>query len=98
VAAIALARGLGTPDHAGAVAPYFVDAGTPGDAAAAGDAWPRPGLTIIRFRNDHLVYAFTWFALAAMVAGGMGYLWVDEQRLRRLAPAHAPATHPSRRA
>jgi surfeit locus 1 family protein len=98
VAAMAAARGLGTGAHPGPVAPYFVDAGMPAEAAAASDAWPRAGLTVIRFRNDHLVYAFTWFALAAMVAGAMGYLWVDEQRLRRLADPHAPAPHRSRRA
>jgi len=42
------------------VAPYFVDADRgPG-------AWPRGGLTTVRFPNNHLVYALTWFALAAM--------------------------------
>jgi len=56
VAAIAAARGLGT------VAPYFVDASEP----KAG--WPRGGLTVVRFRNSHAVYALTWFGLAALVA------------------------------
>jgi surfeit locus 1 family protein len=75
VAAIAAAR-----DLRGRVAPYFIDAqATPPTAAA----WPRPGLTVIQFRNDHLVYAITWFALAAMVAAAIGYLVVDERRLRR---------------
>ncbi|WP_420142499.1 SURF1 family protein [Sphingomonas sp.] len=56
VAAIAARHGLDR------VAPYFIDAaaGTPG-------AWPRGGLTVVRFRNSHLVYALTWFALAAMM-------------------------------
>ena len=67
---------------AGPVAPYFVDAVAD---PAAPTAWPRGGLTVIRFSNNHLVYAVTWFALAAMVAGAIGYLWVDERRLRRLA-------------
>ena len=59
VAAIAVRRGLGD------VAPYFVDA----DAAAANadDGWPRGGLTVIHFRNAHMVYALTWFSLAAML-------------------------------
>lgn len=57
VAAIAARRGLDR------VAPYFVDA----DRSGAG--WPRGGLTAVRFPNNHLVYALTWFALAAMVAG-----------------------------
>ena len=44
------------------VAPYFVDADRgPGQ-------WPRGGMTAVRFPNNHLVYALTWFALAAMIA------------------------------
>ncbi len=77
VAAIAQAHGL-----AGPVAPFFVDAqATPATAAA----WPRPGLTVVQFKNDHLVYALTWFALAASWRGAMAYLVIDERRLRRLA-------------
>lgn len=57
VAAIAKARGLTD------VAPYFIDAGASGP-----DSWPRGGLTVVKFRNAHLVYALTWFALAAMLA------------------------------
>lgn len=54
--AIARARGLAP------VAPFFVDA----DSAGAGAGWPRGGMTVVRFRDSHLVYALTWFALAAM--------------------------------
>jgi surfeit locus 1 family protein len=61
VQAIAAARGIGN------AAPYFVD--TDADAQAGPDAWPVGGLTVVSFHNNHLVYAFTWFALAAMVAG-----------------------------
>ncbi len=57
VAAIAAARRLG------AVAPYFIDAD-----ARTSSQWPRGGLTMVRFRNNHLVYALTWFALSAMTA------------------------------
>ena len=61
VKAIAAARGLD------AVAPYFIDQ----DAAAAPVAGaPVGGLTVISFNNNHLVYALTWFALAAMAAAG----------------------------
>ncbi|MGK6322120.1 SURF1 family protein [Sphingomonas sp. DT-51] len=56
-AAIARARRLGE------VAPYFIDA----DASGA-TGWPRGGLTMVRFRNTHLIYALTWFTLAAMMA------------------------------
>jgi surfeit locus 1 family protein len=67
---------------AGPVAPYFVDEqATP----ATAQRWPRPGLTVIHFPNDHLQYALTWFALAAMVAAAIGYLLLDERRLRRVA-------------
>ena len=76
VAAIAAARGLQGP-----VAPYFVDAQPQGAQAAA--TWPRAGLTVIHFRNHHLVYAITWFVLAAMVAAAVAYLMADERRLRR---------------
>lgn len=58
VAAIAAARGLGE------VAPYFVDA----DAASEPGPLPLGGLTVISFRNTHLVYALTWFCLAGMSA------------------------------
>jgi surfeit locus 1 family protein len=74
VAEIARARGLV------ATAPYFIDA----DATPLGEGWPLGGLTVIHFRNSHLIYAFTWFSLAAMVA-----LWgvraVVEDRLERLS-------------
>lgn len=56
VAAIAAARRLGR------IAPYFIDASAPHTG------WPRGGLTVVRFRNTHLVYALTWFGLALLVA------------------------------
>jgi surfeit locus 1 family protein len=83
VAAIAQARGLAAAEPGASVAPYFVDAAA-GDAAAAG-GWPRPGLTVVRFSNNHRVYAATWFALAAMAAAGIGVLVIDQRRRRRRA-------------
>ncbi len=59
VAAIAADKHLTTP------APYFVDA----DATPNPGGWPRGGLTVVRFRNDHLAYALTWFGLALLAAG-----------------------------
>lgn len=59
VAAIATARGLEN------VAPFFVDA----DAGSQSGPGPIAGLTVIRFPNNHLIYALTWFALAFMLAG-----------------------------
>ncbi|HTJ59162.1 MAG TPA: SURF1 family protein [Devosiaceae bacterium] len=73
VAAIASARQL---DH---VAPYFIDAdGTPNPGGS-----PVGGLTVISFPNNHLVYALTWFVLAAMLAGGAVYVGYDEWRFRK---------------
>lgn len=59
VAAIAAARGVGP------AAPFFIDA----DATPNPGGYPIGGLTVIRFRNSHLVYALTWFALAALSGG-----------------------------
>lgn len=72
VAAIAEARGLAD------VAPYFIDA----DATANPGGWPRGGLTVIRFANSHLVYALTWFGMAALTLVGFG-IFVRERRRRR---------------
>lgn len=49
------------------VAPYFIDA----DATANAGDYPVGGLTVIQFRNSHLVYALTWFALAIMSFAAM---------------------------
>lgn len=74
VAAVAAARGLS------GVAPYFVDAD-----AGAPNAWPRGGLTVLTFPNNHLVYAFTWFGLALLVAAKTVALMLEEWRVRRSA-------------
>lgn len=58
VAALAASRNL----HR--VAPYFIDV----DAGSSPDTLPVGGLTVLRFPNNHLQYALTWFVLAAMVA------------------------------
>lgn len=75
VAAIAAARGLTD------VAPYFIDADA--SEARGGDA-PIGGLTVIRFNNNHLQYALTWFGLALMVAGGAFLVLRYEWRWRKL--------------
>ncbi|MFT3812039.1 MAG: SURF1 family protein [Acidovorax sp.] len=85
VAAIAQAQGLAR------AAPFFVDAGIPGsqpvalpENTASQGPWPRPGLTIVRFPNSHLVYALTWYGLALLtvVAG-----WLVARHERRLRQA-----------
>ena len=69
VQAIAAARGLGQ------VAPVFLDA----DAAPVPGGVPVGGLTVIAFRNTHLIYALTWFALAGIAAAGVVLLRRDRR-------------------
>jgi surfeit locus 1 family protein len=64
VPAIAAARGL----PATLTAPFFIDA-VAGQNPAGSPDQPQGGLTVVSFHNSHLVYAFTWYALALMVAG-----------------------------
>ncbi len=54
----------------GPVAPYFIDA----DAGPAPESFPRGGLTVLIWRDNHLVYALTWFALMLMALGGAVYI------------------------
>lgn len=65
VAAIAKARGLGR------IAPYFIDA----DATPNPDGYPVGGLTVLKFNDNHLVYALTWFALCALSLFFAWRLW-----------------------
>ncbi|WP_242499830.1 SURF1 family protein [Methylibium sp. Pch-M] len=81
VVGIARARGLGQ------VAPYFVDADA-GAAPVPDGEGPVGGLTVIRFANNHLVYALTWFALAFMVAGAA--LWAVRDAHRRRGAEAVP--------
>lgn len=69
VAAIAQAKRVTAP-----VADYFID------AAASDDPRARPvgGLTVVSFPDNHLQYAITWFALAAMTV--VGWIIVVRQR------------------
>ncbi|MFB9948664.1 SURF1 family protein [Rhizobium puerariae] len=67
VAAIAAAEGLGN------TAPYFIDADTTPNPGGL----PVGGLTVIRFRNSHLVYAVTWYAMAVMSGAAA---WVIQRK------------------
>lgn len=80
VAAIARAHGLAGSD----VAPFFVDAfSVTGPGIAADAAWPRAGMTVIRFRDPHLSYALTWFGMALLTAFAAWRLVVSGRRLRQ---------------
>jgi surfeit locus 1 family protein len=80
VAAIAAARGLHD------VAPFFIDA----DAGPQTGGGPIGGLTVVRFPNNHLIYALTWFALAFMLAGKL-FVTFGGGLFRRRRFVHEPA-------
>ncbi|MGY0714502.1 SURF1 family protein [Azospirillum argentinense] len=71
VVAIAAARSVTD------AAPYFIDA----EASPPGGS-PVGGLTVLKFRNNHLVYALTWFALALMLIAASLYVARSERRRR----------------
>lgn len=57
--------GIAGADHLRLAAPMLVEAGprpNPG-------GWPKGGQTVVSFRNQHLSYAITWFAMAAALFG-----------------------------
>lgn len=68
-------QAIARQQHMEQVAPYFIDA----DADPAqrnrtpSSDCPIGGLTVVSFHNSHLVYAITWYALALMVAGALGW-------------------------
>ncbi len=47
------------------LAPFLVDVREPSPPGGL----PQPGETLLRFKNNHLQYAITWFALAACLIG-----------------------------
>lgn len=86
VRAIALAGGLTR------VAPYFIDADRDPRVPAGqtdGRNGPVGGLTVVRFNNNHLQYALTWFALALMVIVAAWRVWREKPRA---AGAQQPST------
>lgn len=70
VEAISASRGLPP------TAPYFIDA----ERAPHHPGLPIPGLTVISFPNNHLIYALTWAALALMAAAGAVFVNMDMLR------------------
>jgi surfeit locus 1 family protein len=65
VTAIAAAKGLEN------TAPFFIDA----DATPMPGGLPIGGLTVVQFRNTHLVYAVTWYAMALLSAGAAVFVY-----------------------
>lgn len=66
VAQIAASKGISADPR------LFVDAITETPSSSGG---PIPGLTVVNFPNNHLVYALTWAALALLSAGAAIVLW-----------------------
>jgi surfeit locus 1 family protein len=58
-------KAIAAADRVSLAAPVIVEA----DAAPNPGGWPRGGQTQVRFRNEHLQYAITWFGLAAALLG-----------------------------
>ena len=84
VQAIAASMALDAQPNSNAsvrTAPYFIDALASPDTKA----WPRGGLTVLSFYNNHAIYAVTWFVLAAMVAAAAAYLLYSDRQLRASA-------------
>ncbi len=76
VAAMGAAQGLSS------LAPFFIDADR--SATPPGPGAPVGGLTVVRFQNNHLVYALTWYTLAAMV---LLAVWLVRRDAARGGPA-----------
>ncbi|MEM6986215.1 MAG: SURF1 family protein [Pseudomonadota bacterium] len=57
---------------------YYLDS----EHHLAADAWPRGGMTQLRFRNNHLSYALTWYAMAAGLLIACVYAARDLRRKR----------------
>jgi len=67
-------------------APWFLDQ----DNATADTPWPIPGMTVIQFRNQHLSYALTWFALTGLSVCG----WILVMRHHHRAGSPGPSAAP----
>lgn len=69
------------------VAPFFIDA----DATPNSGGLPIGGLTVVSFRNNHLSYAITWFALALGVLIAATLVVRYEIRTRRASADNSRA-------
>ena len=64
-------QAIGRARNLARLAPWFIDA----EAGATPGGYPIGGLTVVSFRNAHLVYALTWFALAGLSLFGAATVW-----------------------
>ena len=72
IEALQAASGLYGPEQ------FFVDADHQGEAGS----WPRGGMTRLSFRNNHLSYALTWYAMAVGLVAAL-FIVIRLQRRSR---------------
>lgn len=70
-------RAIAKSDGVALAAPVIIEA----DATPNPGFWPKGGQTVVAFRNEHLQYAITWFALAAALLGVYLAYHVSRKRL-----------------
>jgi surfeit locus 1 family protein len=68
---------IAAADQVRLAAPVLVEA----DATPNPGGWPQGGHTVVSFRNEHLQYAITWFALAAALIGIYVVFHIQKGRL-----------------
>jgi surfeit locus 1 family protein len=73
-------KGIARDENLNLAAPVLVEA----DATPNPGGWPKGGQTIVHFRNEHLQYAITWFALAAVILGGWIAFHISRGRFGQL--------------
>ncbi len=60
------------PQGGETVAPFYIEA----EPSEIPGGWPKGGQTNLTLPNNHLQYAWTWFCMAAVLAGGyLAYIW-----------------------
>jgi len=76
-------KGIARDEDLKLAAPVLVEV----DATPNPGGWPKGGQTVVHFRNQHLQYAITWFALATVILGGWIAFHVSRGRFGRLPGA-----------
>jgi len=72
----AMARALGWNADGKMVAPFYIDLESPAPESGI----PKPGPLTVHLKDDHLQYAVTWFALAAVMAIAFAVWWRAQRR------------------
>jgi len=72
-------KAIAAADRVSLAAPVVIEA----DAAPNPGGWPKGGQTVVRFRNQHLSYAITWFGLAGCLLGVWLAYHISKGRIAR---------------